>query len=383
MKKIAVLVLLAIAGLVYAEQRSSPVVYPAQRIPLTFSHKAHLARGQTCETCHANAAGSRSSVDDLMPEEKVCAACHAIDRAQPDKRATPVASCAACHPGFVPGEPVERVRVPAPPLKFSHAAHSKQTCASCHGELRDVELATEANLPAMSSCFTCHTDGQSERHCTDCHLAKPGGLMETTFEQGDLVPAHDGLGDAHGPGFSTRHAQEARQVGATCTACHDRSECVACHQGVTKPQEFHPGDYVRTHAVDARRGTPDCSACHRAESFCVACHERSGVATRGLSGFDGNTVKGGTLFHPPGWASTAASGSNRHAGEARRDMASCASCHREEDCLKCHTAEPGKPNASPHGAGWKGSARCRAMDRENRRMCLRCHVRREELGCDW
>jgi hypothetical protein len=281
----------------------------------------------------------------------------------------------------VPGEPVARVRVPPPPLKFSHEAHAAQTCASCHGDLRDVELATEANLPAMSSCFTCHADGQSERHCTDCHLAKAGGLVQTSFDHGDLVPAHDGLGDAHGPGFSTHHAQEARQVGATCTACHDNSECVACHQGVTKPQEFHPGDYVRTHAVDARRGTPDCSACHRAESFCVACHERSGVTTRASSQFDA-TVKG-RAFHPPGWASPSAGASNRHAGEARRDLASCASCHREEDCLKCHTAEPGKPNASPHGASWKGSARCRAMDRENRRMCLRCHVRREELGCDW
>ena len=44
--------------------------------------------------------------------------------------------------------------------------------------------------------------------------------------------------------------------------------------------EFHAGDYLATHAVEARRGTPDCSACHRAESFCVACHERSGLTNR-------------------------------------------------------------------------------------------------------
>jgi hypothetical protein len=74
---------------------------------------------------------------------------------------------------------------------------------------------------------------------------------------------------------------------------------------------------------------------------------------------------------------------NRHAGEARRNIASCASCHREEDCQTCHTAEPGLGNVSPHGANWRGSSRCRALDRENRRMCLRCHVIKAELGCDW
>ena len=87
-------------------------------------------------------------------------------------------------------------------------------------------------------------------------------------------------------------------------------------------------------------------------------------------------------FHPPGWA-TVGIGPNLHAREARRNITSCASCHREEDCTTCHTAEPGLGNISPHGSGWRGSARCRALDRENRRMCLRCHVTKQELGCDW
>jgi hypothetical protein len=38
---------------------------------------------------------------------------------------------------------------------------------------------------------------------------------------------------------------------------------------------------------------------------------------------------------------------------------------------------------SPHPKSWRGSARCRALDRGDRRMCLRCHITRDEVGCDW
>jgi len=62
---------------------------------------------------------------------------------------------------------------------------------------------------------------------------------------------------------------------------------------------------------------------------------------------------------------------------------SCASCHRDEDCLECHSAEPQALRISPHPAGWRGSFRCRMLDRGNRRTCLRCHITEDELGCDW
>jgi len=376
----------ALTGVVLADEDRgdawSPVIYPLQRLPLVFSHAAHAKRGTACAACHPAATSSRSAVDDLLPTEAACRACHPIDRAQPDlvvPGAPPVA-CRACHPGFAPGAEVARVYLTPPPLKFDHSAHRGSLCERCHGDLRRVELATTRQLPTMATCLGCHRDGSDERHCADCHLAKLGGLIETRFEHGTLVPAHDGLGDAHGPGFQDHHAQEARQIGATCAACHDASECVACHQGVTKPLDFHPGNYLLTHAVDARRGKPDCSACHRAQSFCVGCHEREGLGTRSDSQF--TSIDPDRAFHPPGWASPGP-GPNLHARDARRSITSCASCHREDECLKCHSAQPGGLRASPHPAGWRGSARCRALDRGNRRMCLRCHIAQDELGCDW
>jgi Cytochrome c7 and related cytochrome c len=378
----------AIAGVVVAAPDPdratawSPVVYPMQRLPLTFSHAQHLGRGTPCAACHAAATSSRSAVDNLLPTEAACRACHPIDRAQPAlvRPGQPPVACLACHPGFTPDAPVARVYLTPPPLKFDHSAHRAAPCETCHGDLRAVGLATTQHLPTMAACLRCHTNGGEERHCADCHLAQLGGLIETRFDQGMLVPAHDGLGDAHGLDFKNHHTQEARQIGATCGACHDRSECVACHQGVVKPMDFHPGNYLVTHAVDARRGKPDCSACHRAQSFCVGCHERSGLGTRGDTQFSSTDPE--RAFHPPGWAS-AGPGPNRHAREARRNVTSCASCHREDECLTCHSAQPGALHASPHPSGWRGSARCKALDRGNRRMCLRCHITQDETGCDW
>jgi hypothetical protein len=357
----------------------SPVVYPLQRLPLIFSHQKHLARGTTCTTCHTTALSSQSAIDNLLPTETQCRGCHAIDRTDPTKAATPTAACTACHPGWTPGSVVQQLYLTPPPLKFAHAQHTQTACETCHTGMRTIDLATTRQLPTMASCLGCHKNGAEERHCTDCHLAKLGGLMETQFEHGRLVPARDGLGDQHGPGFTNNHTQEARQAGNTCNACHDQSECVECHMGVVKPADFHPGNYLALHVIDAKRGK-DCSACHRAESFCVGCHERSGIGTRAASQFDDRDPS--KRFHPIGWSSPGP-GPNIHAQEARRNITQCTSCHREEDCLTCHSAQKGALNASPHPTGWRGSARCRALDRGNRRMCLRCHVAQNELGCDW
>jgi hypothetical protein len=336
--------------------RWSPVVYPEQRLPLIFSHAKHLARGATCDACHPTAATSRSSIDNLIPTEAQCRTCHLIDRAVQT-------NCAGCHPGYTPGSVVARVYLTPSPLKFDHAAHAKQTCESCHA-VRNVDLATTAQLPTMESCFACHPQGRQERYCTDCHLAKVGGLVETSFPQGTLVD--------HGPDFARDHRQEASRGDATCGACHERSECQDCHAGVVKPLDFHQANYLLVHAVEAKRGKPDCTACHRTSTFCIECHERSGLGTRG----DTQLTSPGD-FHPPGWTTM-------HAGAAKRNITSCASCHREEDCLTCHSAQPfNAVHISPHPPGWRGSARCKALDRGNRRMCLRCHITEDELGCDW
>lgn len=368
----------------------SPVIFPAQRIPLRFSHVLHLTLPQApgCADCHAAALRSMSSLDNLIPTEEACRACHAIDRSQPEKAVTagqPPARCDACHAGYRPGARlVDRVSIPAPNLKFPHRVHVAQgmACSGCHGDLaaEGVALATRAQLPTMASCLSCHDGARAASACTTCHLADAGGHVRTAYPEGKLVPSGGLRGDAHDPGFRTAHAAAAENDPSYCASCHQKPFCVDCHAGEVKPMDFHAGNYVARHALDARRNVPDCSTCHRLQTFCTGCHARAGVSAdgRGSELTPGDPAR---RFHPPGWADEGGIGPGHHGFEARRNITACVSCHREQFCVGCHTAEPGRIGVSPHPPGWAASRRCRALLARNPRVCLRCHITPDELRC--
>jgi hypothetical protein len=75
--------------------------------------------------------------------------------------------------------------------------------------------------------------------------------------------------------------------------------------------------------------------------------------------------------HPPGWMIP---GAAFHGIQAARNIGSCASCHREEECSRCHSATHplNAFPANPHPPGF--AARCRDLARSNDRACLKCHV---------
>lgn len=386
----ALTVAFVVAAGAWAIAAPDSVVYPRQVIPLTFSHVAHLERDAalTCESCHTQAAGSRSSLDVLTPREKACSSCHAIDRTRPEGGDDPRAAsgaCASCHPSYQPGVPVARIQILAPGIKFDHAQHraAGATCIGCHGDLRaeGVALATVAQLPRMESCLGCHDSlGESKRTCDTCHLAEGGGRVKTNLGAAKLVPRGGFRGDRHDAEFFRTHGTMARADRAYCAACHREDECADCHAGTVKPMAFHAGDYVLVHAIDARRNDPNCSSCHRTQTFCVGCHSRSGVSADGrLSDFRTNAPM--RAFHPPGW-NLPGGGPGHHGQEARRNLMTCSSCHREDFCAGCHTAERGTPQVSPHPPGWSGSASCEALAAKAGRMCLRCHVEATRPSCD-
>ena len=391
-------------------------IFRGQSLPRRWGLARHLKLGARCETCHVAAPTSTSANDDLIPAEAACRSCHEIDRAQPAKAVpagSPAARCDACHlaegrpdaAGWMPSpghaEP-PRARLPNPNLKFNHRLHVGRGvgCELCHGNVAMEGLATRLDLPKMSLCLGCHDGKQSTNRCSACHLTEPDGRLRTNLATaataaaggtGPLEPSGVLRGfDAHGLTFARDHAQAGRDEGY-CLSCHKRSECVDCHGGTVRPFDIHPSDYVSLHGSDARRNVPDCSSCHRAQSFCIGCHQRTGVAADATGGVPGtpatNPFGTGTQlksFHPPGWVNPNGGGSSGHSEASRRNIRTCVSCHREESCLACHSTDPTRAmSVSPHGPGFGGTSRCRALSSRNRRVCLKCHaLGAPEIDCE-
>lgn len=379
----------------------SPVIFPAQKLAIRFNHKRHVRELKlSCTTCHDKAKTSRNSADSLIPRGTRCDGCHSSDHRDPNAvRSDPaelISQCAFCHVGYRADQPnrVERLSIPAPNLKFNHAVHLARNiqCAQCHGNVDALELATRDQLPRMRGCFGCHqmpvpARGQARGECTTCHLSERGGTMiKTQFATGTLAPPR-WLHDAgHGPDWLERHKRIAGADSQFCATCHTESYCAECHDGRVRNRKVHPNDWISMHPMAARELNPNCTSCHRLQSFCIGCHQRAGVT---LSGPYANFAGRGT-FHPsdthPGtnqrlWTDPPRT-SMHHSWEAQRNLNACVSCHVERDCTVCHASARvggrgfGGGNTigagvNPHPPGFRD--RCSTALHKNARPCLVCH----------
>lgn len=380
---LAVVSLLVGGGLAWAAtaRERSLAIYPPQRVPLRFDHQQHLAAGAECATCHDSARNSVSVKDRNLPGHEECGTCHDIDAAKKGEKTDPPSACNTCHPGFDATVRLEppKLDMPAANLHFNHQVHVKKNvdCAVCHGAMEQVGLGTRQQLPKMATCLKCHDGNAASKECTTCHLAQPSGRLQLTFPSGVLRPMQgDPLGLDHGPRYEFTHGSRAAVDRSTCMSCHAESYCQTCHDGLQKPLSVHPNDFITLHPVQARQDSTRCSSCHRAQSFCVACHERSGVGQSADRSLRSRNVK----VHPDYnlWVETP--GPQHHGLAASRDMQSCVSCHREESCMTCHSAKTGR-QINPHPPGFK--AACGRVAAANDRPCLKCHTESDlsQKGC--
>lgn len=165
---------------------------------------------------------------------------------------------------------------------------------------------------------------------------------------------------SHTRDWLKRHGPIARATADGCTsACHTQPECIDCHTGPLKPVDIHPAGYIALHAPESRRNPAACATCHTAQHFCRDCHTRVRAAPSGVA-----KPPPGVRYHPASWLGQTA-GPN-HARQARLDLMSCASCHQERDCVRCHTG------INPHPPGF--AATCSALMRRNATPCLSCHT---------
>ncbi len=362
---------------VVGPQGFGSAVYPRQEIPLSFKHSQHLSAKIPCERCHNDVRTSTKSADNNFPRGVQCDGCHG---AQHPRAADAKADCELCHTRAAKGRVSATVQVKRPNLHFNHKAHLARgaTCTSCHGDMSRVRLATVLQLPSEASCLTCHDGKKAPNRCATCHPAQRDGRL-LTRDQMDrtspmLVPkGRSSWGAEHDLGFVEDHRGIAKANPALCAQCHSETDCLDCHSGAVRPMRIHAGDYMTSHALDARAGTQDCQSCHRLQTDCLACHQRLGLG----EGPDSKSGVGSSLrFHPANFAGPPGS-PQTHAFAAQRNIQACASCHSEDSCLACHATATGpKPGfgSNPHGVGFGGSLRCQALAVRNHRVCLKCHA---------
>jgi hypothetical protein len=352
----------------------SPVVYPVSDRSLRFAHSTHSKQG--CASCHEHVSRATRADDKLTPAEAVCRRCHAIDRS--GKPGTHTKACELCHTAWNPQGFPRLTAKRAPQLKFSHRLHAKEPCIRCHVGVEASRQPSLSHLPDMATCQGCHS-GKRRLRCSGCHLTDASGRLRTRLDSGVLIPRGTLRADRHGATFMTDHRMVGRDR-AYCENCHRQDQCLRCHNGGYRVRSIHGTGYTLLHGADARRNKPNCSSCHRGQSFCVSCHERSGVSEAapknpfrpGVGGIGAGVLR----FHPQGWSDRRGRGAatNLHAAQARRNPRTCTSCHREDTCLRCHGTKPGNPaRISPHGPGFAGSAKCRSLSARNTRVCHKCH----------
>lgn len=247
-----------------------------------------------------------------------------------------------------------------------------------------IALSVIFGLSAAAWALTSHKDYATMeiKDCNECHEASG-----VTFN--------------HGSAWTEEHRLYADKKPNNCGDCHQLSDCLDCHTGGGIESDFHASnfgadykpkshrtDFREIHPIKAREDPNGCYRCHDERRFCAECHskfdrnELAGVSHRRqfsdirLSSVGPKHevftpdqcqnchVKGVLPTHQ--WALS-------HAREARRNLASCQTCHPDGDvCMKCHSAQAGLM-INPHPRDWR-SIKGRLSRASDGRTCLRCHI---------
>ena len=390
--------------------REEPVSWegPTGRVGnVTYSHAEHDADlaaagdpAQSCASCHIAPGGGRMQVAQAIQLDS-CWGCHEATDHRVD------ASCESCHVPLA-RTAFDRLRIEALPVPADHepaafldrdhgqlvasegarcaTCHTRERCVSCHVDANrgliasfpaappDMELPpgiAHYNEPpthledqwirlhgadaSRQACATCHTSND----CTACHV-QPVPDAVRSMPARDEVSAPGVMVAARAPVshesvfFLEAHTGLAAAGSATCSTCHQEAFCVSCHDGPVGGG-YHEANFLARHTADAFGRDTECASCHNTQAFCRECHVQVGLVGTGRLG--------------PGYHDDGPVWLLRHPQAARQNLESCASCHRQVDCVQCHGVL-GAFKVSPHSSGFDAE---RAWARSPR-TCLACHV---------
>lgn len=190
----------------------------------------------------------------------------------------------------------------------------------------------------------------------------------------DCAECHkdSGVPQNHGGGWDKEHRIPAAGPNRNCFDCHDQGTCQDCHKGggieagLSRSAwkrdiapESHRTDWLSIHPIQAQSNPQQCSRCHE-PAFCSNCHgrlQKNALTIRSHA----KTATGQSYI---------ALFPDEHAAEARRNLASCQSCHPDGDvCLTCHSTKAGL-RINPHPEDFKAD---RIRSKSNGRSCVVCH----------
>jgi predicted CXXCH cytochrome family protein len=320
----------------------------------------------TCMRCHAEQQGSLGPIAVHAKED--CGTCHHPH----DAKATRPADCRSCHDGR--RAPMHVLRDPSMACESCHKPHEKaprggDKCTGCHFDKPPViaQTAVFAGGHECTSCHSSHENGASvQTACSACHSTKHVVGMDHIPEHADCRSCHDQHNVMGNPQnaclkcHATEHKNQAIDVSAGCTACHDvhgsgnatltpmggGTNCTGCHEIASNNHAFH----------DGRAECSDCHATHGSNPLgpmeikgCTQCHDREAELVSLNVGH--GQCRNCHVPHAPLPTKTACGGCHETQSQtAPRGHTSCQSCHDPHSgarpvCTTCHANK----KASIHG----------------------------------
>lgn len=142
---------LAVAGVWYYGSPEYTDVGYAPEQPIPYSHKLHVGEmGMDCRYCHSYV---EVSSEANIPPTQTCMNCHKLVGKD-------LASLEPLRQSLAKNRPVEWVRVHhlGEYAYFSHQPHLRAGvgCVTCHGQVDQMEIVTQAEPLSMGWCLDCH-----------------------------------------------------------------------------------------------------------------------------------------------------------------------------------------------------------------------------------